>query len=504
MVKRFLLAYSLKNVIIKRIIKVVVHLYVGDIMRNISNTSRLNTKYVYRFFCAAILTAIATCIFANSWYNFVADNNTTGSLLGAGNLLMAVGIYMVIYLLLGKWLHAFTIGVERKSNIMAGQVLTIFTAAFAELPLSCAITGQFRLFFPFLSLYTSMFFIQVLVICFFTFVMVDVYRITFPPLQLVEVYGDRRDDIGFKIATLHYKYELGGSVSSAEDDKTIKEILRKYDAALLGDLPAPDRNRLIKLCFDMNKRVYYVPKISDIMVKNSQELNLIDTPLFLNKNNGMGPLRRFVKRAFDLTLSLFAALVLSPIMLVTALLIHLEDGGPVFFKQERVTFGGKRFMILKFRSMIVDAEKDGRPHPAGEKDDRITKVGHFIRPTRIDELPQLLNIISGDMSIVGPRPERWEHVEKYSEDIPEFAYRLKVKGGLTGYAQVYGKYNTTALDKLKLDLLYITNYSFLLDLQIIFQTVKILFVKESTEGFSEELSKKMHDAKLMESKGERS
>jgi lipopolysaccharide/colanic/teichoic acid biosynthesis glycosyltransferase len=186
----------------------------------------------------------------------------------------------------------------------------------------------------------------------------------------------------------------------------------------------------------------------------------------------------------DLVLSLFALIVLSPVMAVVAILIHLEDGGPIFFRQERCTLNGEKFMILKFRSMIVDAEKDGRPRPAGEEDDRITKIGHFIRATRIDELPQLVNIIKGEMSIVGPRPERVEHVEKYCADIPEFIFRQKVKGGLTGYAQVYGKYNTSALDKLKLDMIYIVNYSILMDIQIIFETVKVIFSKESTEGFS--------------------
>jgi lipopolysaccharide/colanic/teichoic acid biosynthesis glycosyltransferase len=121
-------------------------------------------------------------------------------------------------------------------------------------------------------------------------------------------------------------------------------------------------------------------------------------------------------------------------------------------------------------------------------------VGHVIRAIRVDELPQLINILKGDMSIVGPRPERVEHVEKYTQDVPEFKYRLKVKGGLTGYAQVYGKYNTTALDKIKLDMYYIINYSIKLDLQIIFETVKILFQKESTEGFTEERVEEMHDA----------
>ena len=144
----------------------------------------------------------------------------------------------------------------------------------------------------------------------------------------------------------------------------------------------------------------------------------------------------------------------------------------------------------------------GRPHPAGEADDRITKVGHAIRPTRIDELPQLLNILKGDMSIVGPRPERIEHVKKYTEDIPEFVYRLKVKGGLTGPAQVFGKYNTSTHNKLKMDLFYITNYSILLDLQILFETVKILVQKESTEGFTEEASRKMHDAAQIKDLGE--
>ena len=136
--------------------------------------------------------------------------------------------------------------------------------------------------------------------------------------------------------------------------------------------------------------------------------------------------------------------------------------------------------------MIVNAEADGKPHPAGVKDERITKVGNIIRACRVDELPQLFNIIKGDMSIVGPRPERVEHVEKYTSMIPEFSYRTKMKGGLTGYAQVYGKYNTTALDKLKLDLIYITNYSVLMDIQIIFETIKILFLKDSTEGFREQ------------------
>jgi len=176
----------------------------------------------------------------------------------------------------------------------------------------------------------------------------------------------------------------------------------------------------------------------------------------------------------------------APIMLVVALAIKLEDGGPVFYKQKRVTRDSECFDILKFRSMIVNAEASGESIPATGKDPRITKVGNIIRAIRIDELPQIFNILKGDMSVVGPRPERVEHVEQYTKEIPEFVYRLKVKGGLTGYAQIYGKYNTSAYDKLRLDLMYIENYSILLDLKLILTTIRVMFQKESTEGFEKQ------------------
>jgi len=467
----------------------------------IPNTSRKNGKYIYRYFCMLILAVVATSIFLYFWLKFInrlgnEDMLPPGSfsLRGIGNIGMALGIFFVLYITIGTWLHAFTIGVERKANILAAQVLTLFTTAFFEIFVSCAVSGQFRYVFEFLKMYSIMFVIQTIICCLVCLPMIDIYRKVFPPLRIIEIYGDYTNNLVSKINAIKYKYSVVDRISCHEDEKVIRERIRAYDAVLLNDLPAHEENRCLKICFEAHRRVYFVPKISDILVKNSEELNLIDAPLFLNRNNGIGPIQRFVKRFFDIFLSLFTLIVFSPIFIIVAAAIHLEDGGPVFFKQERVTIGEKRFMILKFRSMIVDAEKDGRPHPAGEKDDRITKVGRIIRACRVDELPQLINILKGDMSIVGPRPERWEHVVKYSEDIPEFNFRHSVKGGLTGYAQVYGKYNTTALDKLKLDLLYITNFSILLDLQIIFETVKILVQKESTEGFTEDKQAEMHDS----------
>ncbi len=277
------------------------------------------------------------------------------------------------------------------------------------------------------------------------------------------------------------------------DDEELIQKINNVDAVLVGDIPAEAKNSILKTCLEHQKRAYFIPKISDIIVRGAEELNLLDTPLFLNRNMGIGKFRGAVKRLIDIFLSIIALIIFSPFMLIIAIAIKLEDGGPVIFKQERCTLHNRRFMILKFRSMIVEAEKDNKPHPAEKNDPRVTKVGRFIRTTRLDELPQLINIIKGDMSIVGPRPERVEHVEKYTKEIPEFMLRGMVRGGLTGYAQVYGKYNTQPLDKLKLDLLYIMNYTLMMDLEIMLETVKILFRKESTEGFTEEKIKEMQN-----------
>lgn len=448
-------------------------------------------KYLYRYICAFIQIVIATSLFTVVWIQFVTVNNQTGHLTGTGNIGMAIGLYAILFSIIGSWMHAFKIGVDRKSALMASVSLTSLTINAIEVFLSMAITGQFRFMGEFIKRYLVLSFIQVIVLSLLVIPMVNIYRKKYPPLQILEVYGDYAHGLHHKMNSLTYKYHIKKMVHYKIEREELRKEIRKYDAVLISDVPSHEKNFILKTCVDLNKRVYFVPKISDVISASAEKLNLIDTPLFLIRDIGINPFEQIVKRVMDVLLSLIALIVLSPVFIITAIAIKAEDGGPVFFRQERCTINGKRFMILKFRSMIVDAEKDGKPHPAGERDDRITKVGHVIRATRIDELPQIINILVGDMSIVGPRPERIEHVRMYTKDIPEFSFRSKVKGGLTGYAQVYGKYNTTALDKLKLDLIYIMNYSLLLDLQIIFETVKILFRKESTEGFSEERVKEM-------------
>ncbi|MEG0754574.1 MAG: exopolysaccharide biosynthesis polyprenyl glycosylphosphotransferase, partial [Angelakisella sp.] len=229
-------------------------------------------------------------------------------------------------------------------------------------------------------------------------------------------------------------------------------------------------------------RTYLTPNISDTIVRGADEIHLFDTPLLLCKNRGLSFEQNLLKRIFDVTLTFCALIASSPLFLLIAAAIKLQDGGPVFYKQARLTLDGREFTLYKFRSMIVDAESKCGAQLAQKNDARITPVGRFIRKVRLDELPQLINILRGDMSIVGPRPERPEIVSEYEDYMPEFRFRLKVKAGLTGYAQVLGKYNTTPYDKLKLDLMYIEKYSFLLDIKLILMTIKILFMPASTEG----------------------
>ena len=309
------------------------------------------------------------------------------------------------------------------------------------------------------------------------------YRL-YAPHTMIMVFGhEEAVGLKFKMDTRRDKYKIKKMIST---DLGLERVCREivgYDCVLINDVPARIRNDILKFCYRNRIRTYIVPKISDILMRGAADINVLDTPIVMVKGTGLSLVDRVAKRGLDLVLCLIALALTFPVMLAVAAAIRLEDGGPVFFRQKRATIGGKEFEILKFRSMIVDAEKDGISIPATGDDPRITRVGRFIRATRIDELPQILNILKGDMSVVGPRPERLEHMTEYSGEIPEFEYRLKVKGGLTGYAQIYGKYNTSPYDKLRLDLMYIENYSLLLDLKLILLTLRILFSKESTEGF---------------------
>lgn len=314
-----------------------------------------------------------------------------------------------------------------------------------------------------------------------------VYRRVFPPRDLLLIHGKRPiEDILQKFASRPDKYNITQCLPVAQGIEEIeKTILEAKKAVVLWDIPTVDRNELLKFCYSRSIRVYMMPKIPDVLIKGSDQLHLFDTPIMLTREYSLRIEQRIAKRGIDLICSLLLLILSSPVWLLTAVAIKLYDGGPVLYRQIRCTQGGREFGILKFRSMRVDAEKDGVARLASKNDSRITPIGKFIRAVRIDELPQLINILKGDMSFIGPRPERPEIIAQYMEDMPEFALRMKVKAGLAGYAQVYGKYNTTPYDKLKLDLSYIETYSLWLDIKLMLLTLKILFKPESTEGIEE-------------------
>lgn len=329
--------------------------------------------------------------------------------------------------------------------------------------------------------------VQLAIAAVWTILCQKVYQRLFPPRKLLLIYGERPiQDIMGKFASRPDKYDIVKSMNLTEGLPAIyDEITAGYGGIVLWDIPTSVRNDLLKYCYSKYIRVYLMPKISDVIIRGADPVHLFDTPIFLTREYSMTIEQRIVKRLIDVVCSLILIVLASPFMLITALAVKLYDHGPVLYKQVRCTTGEKEFKILKFRSMRVDAEKDGVARLASQNDSRITPVGKFIRKVRLDELPQLFNILKGEMSFIGPRPERPEIIKQYMEDMPEFAFRMKMKAGLAGYAQVYGKYNTTPYDKLKLDLFYIENYTVWLDLKLMLLTLKILFKPESTEGIDE-------------------
>lgn len=390
-----------------------------------------------------------------------------------------MGVYAVILYALFLNSECTMFGQLHRVDLIMGQIISLcLTNAITYLQLCLIANGMLPLT-PMLLLTIADIAIAILLILLYT----SLYHRLYAPHDMLLVYGHRRGvELKIKMDTRKDKYNISGLISSDEGfEKIVKEI-PKYDAIILNDVPAPLRNDLLKFCYRFRVRTYVSPKLTDIMLRGARNITLFDSPLLLVKGTGLTPAERVAKRTMDIIFSAIVLLILSPVMLLIAAAIKLEDGGPVFFRQKRLTRNGREFDILKFRSMVVDAEKYAGAVLATDNDPRITRVGRIIRPFRLDELPQLLNILKGDMSIVGPRPERKVIADEYCKDIPEFAYRLKVRGGLTGYAQIYGKYNTSAYDKLRLDLMYIENYSLLLDIKLMILTIRILFSKESTEG----------------------
>ena len=442
-------------------------------------------KRIIKCLSSALIVALEAGIYGYVWtvyYNRII----AAPFWRRGNWLM-VAVYVILLLFFEQTYGGFKVGFYKKWNVIYSQILSLVIVNLITYFQIALIDKKFHS----VTIIGGIFAVQAVVAVIWAFGFQFVYSHMFPQRRMLLVYGERPTfHLMQKISTREDKYQICNIIHYKEGIDAIMELIHNYDAMIIGDIPAHERNQLLKLCFGQGIRTYTVPKISDVINRSSDDLNLFDTPLLLSRNEDLKIEQLFCKRLLDLVCSMIGLVLTSPFFLIIALMIKATDHGPVFYKQVRLTKDRKEFMIYKFRTMIQNAEKDGHAVLAANDDDRILPVGRFLRATRLDELPQLINILKGEMSIVGPRPERPELAEEIEKELPEFAYRLKVKAGLTGYAQIYGKYNTTSYDKLKLDLTYIRNYSFFLDLKLMIMTPKIMLLKESSEGVIE------HDVNL--------
>ena len=438
-------------------------------------------KRLIKLLFATVLLLMLVGIYGAAWIGYYNKMILQAPFFRRGNWAV-IALYGVLLAFFINAYGGFKVGYLKNGNLIYSQMLAVFFVNVVTYFQISILDKRFLSVSPILAITAA----EYVVIFVWTLIFQTIYRKIFPPKKLLMIAGNRADyHLLDKMNARDDKYEIVEIRSFHEGIERLSKEFIHFDAVIIGDMPSHERNLILKYCFQESIRTYTVPKISDILLRSSVELNLFDSPLMLSRNIGLTVEQQFAKRILDIGFALVAMIVSSPIFLIAGIAIKLTDGGPIFYKQTRLTQGGREFEILKFRTMIMDAEKVGGPRLASENDPRILPIGRILRATRMDELPQIFNILKGEMSAVGPRPERPELAAEILKEIPEFNYRLKVKAGLTGYAQVYGKYNTTFYDKLKLDLTYIRNYSLLMDLKLIFLTPKILFIKESTEGVKE-------------------
>ena len=420
------------------------------------------------------------CLFAYTWNLYTARNQI--NIPGRYDLFV-YALYAFLFYFLCRTYNAYLIGYSRTSDIIISLSLSSTISIIMVYVVTLIAWNKFHSPRCFLLLLLVQIFLNII----WSGLAVLLYFKLYEPLSTMIVYRSQNDLQRLSdIYRFEKKYKVERYLENPQSYQEIVEALGNCKVLFLAGVDANIRNGVAKYCVENQIVGYFLPHVGDIIMMGGHHVQAFSVPLMSIQRTNGHPESMVAKRLFDILLSLLAILITSPLMLITAIAIRLQDGGPALYRQTRLTKGGKTFSILKFRSMVTDAEKDGVARlSCGESDDRITPIGKIIRAIRLDELPQLFNILAGDMSFVGPRPERPEIAEQYTKIMPAFKLRLQVKAGLTGYAQIYGKYNTDPYDKLEMDLLYINKMSFMLDIQLLFATVRILFKKESTSGIKQ-------------------
>lgn len=423
-----------------------------------------------------INTALVVLPFLIAWFAYYEPITLTNESRQVSVLVQI--IYAVVFYWLCHRMDGFRASIAQMDDMIFNQLIS---AAVTNL-VALIIIWMLSIHFPYLLPGILAFAAQCVIIPLICHNRYRNFNKNHPPQKTIIVNDMRKGaEELVKESGLDYRFDIIG-IYNVKDFLNDMELLEQARVVFLFGVHSHDRNILLKECTYRNIQVYIIPRVGDLVMSATEEMHLFHLPILRSKRYNPAMEYRVAKRGLDFLFSAVSLIVLSPLMAIIAIAVK-SDGGPAFYKQVRLTRDGRKFEILKFRSMCVDAEKySGAVLSAGENDPRITKVGRIIRALRLDELPQLINILTGDMSIVGPRPERPEIAEKYEKELPEFKLRLQTKAGLTGYAQVYGKYNSTPYDKLLMDLIYIAHPSLFEDMKIVLETIKILFDKESTEG----------------------
>ena len=419
-------------------------------------------------------------LFWNAWHFYYSPRFRIGQI-GYGDILVIL-VYCLIQLLLNRTYNAYDIGTSKTWGLFYSLCLADGVGLVIYILIMWIGWWDIPNPFPLMAVFG----VQIIWNALWSIAVNHLYYKLHKAKKTALIYRDDADLIKLNEIDLYKtKFEVVKYIKNPQSLDEIRKDLADIQSVFVIGIDATLRNAVTEYLIDAGITGYFVPHVGDVILAGARNMHLFSIPTMRVSRAELSPEYILLKRAMDVAVSACALIVLSPIMLFTAIAVKCCDGGPVFYKQERLTKDRKIFKILKFRSMYVDAEKDGIARLSPKGDPRVTPVGKIIRACRIDELPQLINILKGDMTIVGPRPERPEIAADYEKTMPSFALRLQVKAGLTGYAQVYGRYNTQPYDKLQMDLLYINNMSIVRDIHLMFATVKILFMKESTQGVSE-------------------
>lgn len=398
-----------------------------------------------------------------------------------GNIVL-IALYAFIYFTVCKLYSGFNVSIVRISELVYSQLLSILVTNVITYVIIFLLSYRLASAWELVVLFLAQ---AVLAVFWSLFANKSFFR-TNRPMRTAVIWDVRHSiEELIKEYKLDKRFEVAKSLHIDECMKDIPAVLSDVDAVFLCGIHSAERNMIIKYCIGTDIKVFAIPGVGDVIMSSSKPLHILHLPIVSIERYNPSVEYLLIKRISDIIISGLALIILSPVMLVTAIAVK-RDGGTVFYKQKRLTKNRKEFNIIKFRTMRMDAEKDGVARlSTGASDSRVTKVGRVLRKFRIDEIPQLICVFNGTMSLVGPRPERPEIAEQYEKETPEFAFRLQAKAGLTGFAQVYGKYNTTPYDKLLMDLQYIANPRVTEDIKLLFATIKILFMPESTEGVAE-------------------